>query len=45
MDAVVNVAANNITAEVSLNELKLELKWSEVGKFPVALLQVGSFIT
>jgi hypothetical protein len=39
MDAVVNVAANNITAEVSLDELKLELKWSEVGKFPVTLLQ------
>jgi lipopolysaccharide-binding protein len=39
MDAVVNVVGNNITAEATLNELNLELKWSDVGKFHVNLLQ------
>ncbi|XP_024362697.1 putative BPI/LBP family protein At1g04970 [Physcomitrium patens] len=39
MDAVVNVVGNNITAEATLNDLSLELKWSDVGNFPVNLLQ------
>jgi hypothetical protein len=39
MDAIVNVVGNNITAETTLNDLSLELKWSEIGKFPVNLLQ------
>lgn len=39
MDAIVNVVGNNITAETTLNDLNLELKWSDIGKFPVNLLQ------
>lgn len=42
MDAIVNVVGNNITAETTLNDLSLELKWSEIGKFPVNLLQVST---
>lgn len=41
MDAIVNVVGNNITAETTLNDLNLELKWSDIGKFPVNLLQVS----
>jgi len=41
MDAIVNVVGNNITAETTLNDLTLELKWSDIGKFPVNLLQVS----
>jgi len=41
MDAIVNVVDNNITAETTLNDLTMELKWSDIGKFPVNLLQVS----
>ncbi|KAG0582311.1 hypothetical protein KC19_3G050700 [Ceratodon purpureus] len=39
MDAIVNVVSNNITAEATLNNLNLALKWSDIGNFPVNLLQ------
>lgn len=39
MDAMVNVVDNKIAAELALNDLGLELKWSDIGNFPVALLQ------
>lgn len=41
MDAMVNVVDNKIAAELALNDLGLELKWSDIGNFPVALLQVS----
>jgi lipopolysaccharide-binding protein len=41
MDAIVNVVSNNITAEATLNDLHLALKWSDIGNFPVNLLQVS----
>lgn len=41
MDAIVNVVSNNITAEAALNDLNLALKWSDIGNFPVNLLQVS----
>jgi lipopolysaccharide-binding protein len=39
MDAIAGLAGNNITAQVTLNDLTLQLKWSEIGKFPVKLMQ------
>jgi len=41
MDAIVNVVGNNITAQAIMDELNLELIWSNVGRFPVILLQVS----
>lgn len=40
MDVVIGLKGNNITGEALLNDLGLELKWSDIGKFPVNLLQV-----
>jgi hypothetical protein len=40
MDAIAGLVGNNITAEVTLKDLNLQLKWSEIGKFPVKLMQV-----
>jgi lipopolysaccharide-binding protein len=40
MDAIAGLVGNNITAEVTLKDLNLQLKWSDIGKFPVKLLQV-----
>uniref|UniRef100_A0A7I4EBQ8 Lipid-binding serum glycoprotein C-terminal domain-containing protein n=1 Tax=Physcomitrium patens TaxID=3218 RepID=A0A7I4EBQ8_PHYPA len=39
MDAIFNVVGNNITAEATLNDLTLEMNWSDIGNFPVNLLQ------
>jgi lipopolysaccharide-binding protein len=39
MDAIASLVGNNITAEVTLKDLNLQLKWSEIGKFPVKLMQ------
>jgi lipopolysaccharide-binding protein len=39
MDAIAGLEGNNITAQVTLNDLTLQLKWSEIGKFPVKLMQ------
>ncbi|CAM6027186.1 unnamed protein product [Sphagnum balticum] len=39
MDAIAGLVGNNITAEVTLKDLNLQLKWSEIGKFPVKLMQ------
>ncbi|KAH8953031.1 hypothetical protein BDL97_08G003200 [Sphagnum fallax] len=39
MDALAGLDGNNITAEVTLDAVTLELKWSQIGKFPVQLMQ------
>ncbi|KAJ7570867.1 hypothetical protein O6H91_01G136800 [Diphasiastrum complanatum] len=39
MDAVAGLNGNNITAEAALTSLSLELKWSEIGSFPVRLVE------
>jgi lipopolysaccharide-binding protein len=44
MDAIAGLEGNNITAQVTLNDLTLQLKWSEIGKFPVKLMQVVAFL-
>ncbi len=40
MDALAGLDGNNITAEVTLDAVTLQLKWSQIGKFPVQLMQV-----
>lgn len=40
MEVAIGLKGNNITGEAMLNDLGLELKWSDIGKFPVNLLQV-----
>lgn len=45
MDAIFNVVGNNITAEATLNDLTLEMNWSDIGNFPVNLLQVSLVLT
>jgi hypothetical protein len=40
MDALARLDGNNITAEVTLDAVTLQLKWSQIGKFPVQLMQV-----
>jgi hypothetical protein len=40
MDAIAGLDGINVTGEVTLNDLTLQLKWSDIGTFPVKLLQV-----
>ncbi|CAM6042964.1 unnamed protein product [Sphagnum compactum] len=39
MDAIAGLDGINVTGEVTLNDLTLQLKWSDIGTFPVKLLQ------
>ncbi|KAJ7538616.1 hypothetical protein O6H91_11G056500 [Diphasiastrum complanatum] len=41
MNAIAAMNGNNITAEATLKDLILELKWSEIGSFPVKLVQAA----
>lgn len=40
MDAIADLDEGNITAQATLNDLTVSLKWSDVGNFPVYLVQV-----
>lgn len=40
MDVIAGLDGINVTGEVILNDLTLQLKWSDIGTFPVKLLQV-----
>ncbi|BBN17123.1 hypothetical protein MPTK1_7g12170 [Marchantia polymorpha subsp. ruderalis] len=39
MDAIADLDEGNITAQATLNDLTVSLKWSDVGNFPVYLVQ------
>jgi hypothetical protein len=39
MDAIGGLVGNNITTEVTLKDLNLQLKWSKICKLPIKFTQ------